>query len=100
MAPPTGCGYIPQLLCSSGPTGQCHLNKKNVTEALPFEGKALLLGSLAMERGIGTLDDAGIKAQAAWRQQRGGITQIGQESLLQPRDLRARNQGKLIAGGV
>jgi hypothetical protein len=42
---------------------QCHLNKKNVTEALPFEGKALLLGSLAMERGISTLDDAGVKAQ-------------------------------------
>jgi hypothetical protein len=49
--------------------GQCHLNKKNVTEALLFEGKALLSRSLAMERGIGALDDAGVKAQTAWREQ-------------------------------
>src|SRR5260370_41386919 len=51
------------------PRGQCHLNKKNVAEALLFEGKALLSRSLAMERGIGALDDARVKAQTAWRQQ-------------------------------
>src|SRR2546423_1597763 len=49
-----------------GAWGQCHLNKKNVLKALLFEGKALLLGSLAMERGIGTLDNARVKAQTAW----------------------------------
>jgi hypothetical protein len=84
----------------SSTSGQCHLNKKNVAEVLLFEGKALLARSLAMERGIGALDDARIKAQAAWRQQRGGVAQIGQESLLQPRELLMRDQGKLIAGGV
>src|SRR5260221_5838320 len=46
-------------------SGQCHLNKKNVKEALLFEGKALLSRTLAMERGIGALDDARIKAEAA-----------------------------------
>jgi len=48
-------------------SGQCHLNKKNVAEALLFEGKALLSRSLAMERGIGPLDDARVKTEAAWR---------------------------------
>src|SRR5713226_1491629 len=80
--------------------GQCHLNKKNVAEALLFEDKALLPGSLAMERGISALDNARVKAEAAGRQQRGGIAQIGQESLLQPGDLLAWDQGKGKAGGV
>jgi len=83
-----------------GARGQCHLNKKNVAEALLFEGKALLPGSLAMERGISALDNARVKAEAAWGQQGGRFAQIGQESLLQPGDLLARDQGKLIAGGV
>ena len=81
-------------------SGQCHLNKKNVAEALLFEGKALLPGSLAMERGISALDNARVKAEAAWGQQGSRFAQIGQESLLQPRDLPARDQGKLIAGDV
>src|SRR5712692_4475547 len=83
-----------------GARGQCHLNKKNVAEALLFEDKALLPGSLAMERGISALDNARVKAEAAGRQQRGGIAQIGQESLLQPGDLLAWDQGKGKAGGV
>jgi len=37
--------------------------------ALFFEGKALLSRSLAMERGIGPLDDARVKAQTVWREQ-------------------------------
>src|SRR6266851_7392910 len=90
-----------QRLWTFSPTSlQCHLNKKNVAEALLFEGKALLPGSLAMERGISALDNARVKAEAAWGQQGGRFAQIGQESLLQPGDLLARDQGKLIAGGV
>ncbi len=54
------------ILDGEGARGQCHLNKKNVAEALLFEGKALLSRSLAMERGIGALDDAGVKAETAW----------------------------------
>src|SRR5260370_32400324 len=53
-----------------------------------------------MERGIGALDDAGVKAQAAWREQCGRFAQIGQESLLQPGDLLAWDQDKRIAGSV
>src|SRR5229473_637962 len=80
--------------------GQCHLNKKNVAEALLFEDKALLPGSLAMERGISALDNARVKAEAAWGQQGSRFAQIGQESLLQPGDLLAWDQGKGKAGGV
>src|SRR5216683_3059646 len=83
-----------------GARGQCHLNKKNVPEALLFEGKTLLSRSLAMERGIGTLDDARVKAEAAWRQQRGRFPQIRQESRLHPGELLPRDQGKLVTGGV
>src|SRR6266849_3967326 len=94
-----GC-TVPIRRCVSSPSPQCHLNKKNVAEALLFEDKALLPGSLAMERGISALDNARVKAEAAGRQQRGGIAQIGQESLLQPGDLLAWDQGKGKAGGV
>ena len=81
-------------------SGQCHLNKKNVAEALLFEGKALLPRSLAMERGIGTLDDARVKTEAAWGQQRRRFAQIRQQALLQSEKLLPGDQGKLIAGGV
>src|SRR5260370_16938496 len=67
--------------------GQCHLNKKNVAEALLFEGKALLLWSLAMERGIGALNDARVKAQTAWRQHRSRFAQIRHQALLQSGNL-------------
>ncbi len=63
-------------------SGQCHLNKKNVTEAMLCEGTALLSRSLAMERGIGAVDDARVKAQTAWRQQGRRLAQIGQQALL------------------
>src|SRR5713101_2369109 len=81
-------------------SGECHLNKKNVKEGLFFEGKALLAGSLAMESGIGALDDARIKTETARRQEGGWLPQIGQESRLQPRELLWRDQGKLVTGGV
>src|SRR5436305_14333794 len=82
------------------PSGQCHLNKKNVAEALLFEGKALLSWSLAMERGIGALDHAGVKAQTAWGQQRSRFAQIRQQALLHSGKLLPGDQSKLIAGGV
>jgi hypothetical protein len=53
-----------------------------------------------MERGIGAIDDAWGKAEAALEQHGGRFPQVGQESLLHPRDLQPRDQGKLIAGGV
>src|SRR6266568_3685176 len=87
-------------LCFLVTSGQCHLNKKNVKEALLFEGKALLSRTLAMERGIGALDDARIKAEAARGQHGGRFPQIRQESCLQPGELLPRDQGKLRAGGV
>src|SRR5258708_40335130 len=80
--------------------GKDWVNKKNVAEALLFEGKALLPGSLAMERGISALDNARVKAEAAWGQQGGRFAQIGQESLLQPGDLLARDRGQRLPGGV
>src|SRR5260221_14771753 len=83
-----------------GARGQCHLNKKNVPEALLFEGKALLSRSLAMERGIGALDDARVKPEAAWGQQRRRCSQIRQQALLQSGKLLPGDQSKLIAGRV
>jgi hypothetical protein len=87
-------------LATTPTTPQCHLNKKNVTEALLFEGKALLSWSLAMERGIGALDDARVKAEAAWGQQRSWFSQIRQQALLQSGKLLPGDQGKRKAGGV
>jgi len=55
-------------------SGQCHLNKKNVPEALLFESKALLSRSLAMEREVGALDDARVKAEATRGQQGGRLS--------------------------
>jgi len=104
ISPPMGSASTSVTITGSGFTGatsvQCHLNKKNVAEALLFEGKSLLPRSLAMERGISALDNTRVKAEAAWGQQGGRFAQIRQQALLQPRDLLARDQGKLIAGGV
>src|SRR5712692_9148306 len=82
------------------PSGQCHLNKKNVLKALLFESKALLSWSLAMERGVGALDDARIKAEPARGQHSGRIAQIGQQPLLHSGKLLPRDQGKGRTGGV
>jgi hypothetical protein len=80
--------------------GQCRLNKKNVAEVLLFEGKALLSWSLAMETGIGTLDDTRVKTETAWRQQCSRFAQICEQALLQSGKLLPGDQGKGKAGGV
>lgn len=85
---------------SKCPSGQCHLNKKNISEALLFENKTLLPGSFTMKAGIGTFDDTRKKAEAAGREEGSGFSQICQELLLKPGEFLAGDQSECIAGGV
>jgi len=53
-----------------------------------------------METGIGTLDDARVKTETAWGQQRGRFAQIRKQALLQSGKLLPGDQGKGKASGV
>jgi hypothetical protein len=56
--------------------GQCHSNKKKVSEAVSLEMEGRMPGVLASEVGTGVLDDTRAEAQATGRQQELGLAQI------------------------
>ncbi len=81
-------------------SGQCHLNKENVSKALLFKSKALLPRSLAMEAGRGAFNDTRIKTEAAWRQEGGGFSQVREQMLPPAGKFLMGDQGKRRAGSV
>lgn len=53
-----------------------------------------------MEGGISAFDDARVKTETAWGQQRRRFAQIRKQALLQLRKLLSSDQGKSKTGGV
>ncbi len=62
------------------PSGQCHLDKKKLTEAGALVVEGLMLGTLALEGGPGAFDDARTEAQAACGQQAGRLREFSQQA--------------------
>src|SRR5260221_9229939 len=71
--------------------GQYRSNKKNVSKGVVLEMEALIGGALVTEMG-GMLEHAGIEAQAACRQQRGGGAPVSQHLRPEPRLGRSMHQ--------